>query len=288
MNPLSVQDVLRGAVAPTIVAAALAWLMGRGVASGLGLRYAGAAALAIGTLTGYALLSLGPLQPEAHWHWLPLVLMAGAFLGPLARATGISTLERYSLFAIVSFAAMFVLTPQWEGLQPPRSTHVLLWGALAAVAACSLDAAATRRPGPLLPALLTCTLCAGGVVLALSGNLRFAQILGAAAGSCFGVALVTARPSCATLAAGLALPWTLLAAGTMLSGHLHSFSEVPLASYLLTPAAPACAAIAGGVPLTRGRRISPWGQFAVGLVLCGAAAALAIIADAGGGGGGDW
>jgi hypothetical protein len=286
VNALSTSDLLYGVAAPAAIAALVAWLIGLCRESGQ--RHAGAAALAAGTLGGYFLLSLGPLEPESHWHWLPYVLVSAAAVGPVARGSGVHCVERIPLLALVSAAAMAVLVPTWEGLDPPRWSQVALWGSLAAVSAFLLDAAAARIAGAAVPLALAAASLCGAVVLALSGNLRFAQILGAATGACAGIALVAALRRGANLTTGIALPWTLLTAGAMLVGRVNSFSDVPLASYLLIPVAPTALLLRAVGPMSRWKGLRSWALLAIPLAICGMAVALALIADAGSGEAGDW
>ena len=126
------------------------------------------------------------------------------------------------------------------------------------------------------------TLLFGAALLATSGSLRFAQVLGAGAGALCGMAAAAwlgarARP---LALAGISLSFTVLLAGMMLVGRVNSFSSVPLASYVLIPVAPLFLWISFAGPLShlQGMKRATV-QFALALTPCAAALVLAALAE---------
>jgi hypothetical protein len=92
---------------------------------------------------------------------------------------------------------------------------------------------------------------AAAVVLALSGSLRFAQIALAMAAALFGIVIVAAVRRDESQLTGIALLFSVASVGCLLIGRVNSFSNVPLASYLMIPAAPLFAWCGCIAPLAR-------------------------------------
>ncbi len=236
--PFSLSDLLYGGVVPVLVAGVSCWLVQRSLPRDLGERYAATVAILAGFLTGYALLALAPWTPTAHWHWLPYALLGASVAGPIACAGSVRWFERIFLNIAVATVAGWLLVPTWEDLAPSRPVHVIAVVVCMTALAALLEPLARRMPGPLLPVILWLTMTAAAVVLALSGSLRFAQIGVAAAAACFGIMLVACSRRDTNSIAGIGLPFAVIIVGLLLIGRVNSFSNVPMAAYLLVPAAP--------------------------------------------------
>ncbi|QDS86030.1 hypothetical protein EC9_01880 [Rosistilla ulvae] len=278
----SIQDILYGGCLPAAVAVLVFVVMSRGLPEQVGLRYASASALTLGFLAGYAMLALGPWAAESHWHWLPYALLVASVAGPIAAAEGVHAVERWLLFAILGGTFAWFLVPEWDDLQPSWAVHASILTIYIACLAGGLESLARRMPGPLLPATLWMTLSATAVALALSGSLRFAQIALAGAAAMFGLAILAWFRPARTSLVGSGFAVAVLAAGSLLIGRVNSFSEVPLATYLLIPLAPLAlfASLAGPLSRVEGFKGVAF-RLALPILLLGVAVGLAIAAEAG-------
>jgi hypothetical protein len=128
--------------------------------------------------------------------------------------------------------------------------------------------------------VLVVTLIGGAIILALSGSLRFTQVLGAGAGALCGITQVVWLSSRDRSLAGISLSYTVLLAGMLIVGRVNSFSEVPLMSYVLLPFAPLSFWITSIGPLSRlqgTKRVLV--QIGLALAVCAAAVLLAALAE---------
>lgn len=249
--PFTLLDLLFGFGAPALVGVVVAALTQTLTSDESGNRFAASWALAGGFVLGYRLLALGPWIPDSHWHWLAYAVLFSAVLGPVSRAGGVRLAERCLLYATCALLAGTYLVPSWEDLNPSRGVYLVGWTAFVAVCASLLDPLTKRFAGRVLPLVLTFALIVEAVVLALAGSLRFAQIAGCGAGGMAGYALVACFYPQRDCCRGVALPFMVLSGGAMLVGYLNSFSDVPSASYLLTPIAPLFLWAAATGPLFR-------------------------------------
>jgi hypothetical protein len=207
----------------------------------------------IGFLVGYGLLSLGPWTATAHWHWLPFALIAAAITGPVVCAEGVRIFERSLVYWLVTTVAAWLLVPTWDDLDPSRAVYLSVFTVYVVVLTSLLEPLANRLVGPLLSLVLWATMTAAAVVLALSGSLRFAQIALASSAALFGILLVTCvqREAKPKPMVGGGFVFSLMSVGLLLIGRVNSFSEVPLISYLLIPAAPLTLWLTAVGPLSR-------------------------------------
>lgn len=235
--PFSATDLLYGFVTPAAVAGVALFLL-RLIPADVAQRSAATVALVGGCWAGYWLLSLGPWQPETHWHWLPWAVLMALATGPVSCARGVSSVEQVALCVLVSTVAAWSLVPTWPSLDPPRLAQAGALAGYAVILASLLGPLTKRFKGPFLPAVLAVTLLAAAIVLALSGSLRFAQIAGAGAGAMFGIGIAAQLDKKADSLRGAAMAFTLLTAGALYVGQVNSFSNVPLASFALVPLAP--------------------------------------------------
>ncbi|WP_417731947.1 hypothetical protein [Rosistilla oblonga] len=278
----SIQDILYGGCLPAVVAVFVFVVMSRVLPEQVGSRYASAAALTLGFFAGYAMLALGPWAAESHWHWLPYAVLITSVAGPIAAAEGVHAVERWLMFALLGGVVAWFLVPDWDDLQPSWAVHASVLAICIACLAGGLESLARRIPGPLLPATLWMTLSAAAVALALSGSLRFAQIALAGAAAMFGLAILAWFRPTKTSLVGCGFAVAVLVAGALLIGRVNSFSEVPLATYLLIPLAPLAlfASLAG--PLSRSEGFKGVVvRLALPILLLGIAVGLAIAAEAG-------
>ncbi|MCG8408676.1 MAG: hypothetical protein MI923_26020 [Phycisphaerales bacterium] len=282
--PFTIKDMIYGGVAPIIVACMLLLTLRRLLPRDLGERYSVSMATLAGFLVGYGLLSLAPWSPTAHWHWLPYALMAAAVVGAVVRAEGVRFFERLLMYLFVAIAAGWFLVPTWKDLVPSQTVHLILFVVYLVALVSLLEPLAERSTGPLLPLVLWITITAAAVVLALSGSLRFAQVALAGAGALFGVMLVTCfkRETGRETGrvTGAAFVFSMMAVGSLLIGCVHSFSEVPLASYLLVPAAPLALWSCEIGPLSRLTGVKRYFvAFSLPVTLLGSAVLLAVVAE---------
>lgn len=236
--PFTATDVLLGFMLPAVLAGGVFAILSCFSRMGLAGRFAPSVAFAFGFLLGYFCLKLGSPLPDRHWHWLPYVLLLPLVLGPVSVASGVSATERVLLYALTSAIAFGFLVPTWEDLEPSRRMQWIFSAAAVVLIASLLEPLSGKFRGSLLALVLFIATVFGAAVLALSGSLRFAQIAGAGAGALLGLAAVCRFDRDAVPLRGLALAWVLFAWGILHVGRVDSFSDVPLASYLLIPLSP--------------------------------------------------
>ena len=283
--PFTPKDIIFGGVMPGMVAATV-MLVVRRISRSDTDRHAASLATVSGFLVGYGLLSLAPWKPAAHWHWLPYALLVAAAVGPITCIERISRLERLVLYSLVALVAGCALVPSWEDLVPSRTVHLAVFTIYVVVSAFLLRPLLAKHTGPVLPVVLWATMTATAIVLALSGSLRFAQIALAMAGALFGIVVVASvwRDDC--YVNGVALMFSIATVGSLLIGRVNSFSEVPLASYLIIPVAPLSAWCGSMRPFSRLNGLKQTlARVALPLALLAIAVAMAGISefnDAGG------
>lgn len=284
--PFTPHDILYGGVLPAAVALTLMLILRRLLSDDVGERWTPALSLLAGLMTGYGLLSLGPLAPDAHWHWLPFVLAGATITGPVTALSELKSFERLLLVALISTVAAWFLVPEWDDLDPSRTTWLCGFVIFSVLLTSLLHPLERRRTGPLLPIVLWATLTAAAVVLALSGSLRFAQIALAGAASLFAIAIVALWRRDQSSTVGLSLPFCLLTIGILLIGRVNTFSDVPWASWLLVPMAPASLWLTSIGPVSRWtglRRTAA--ELLLPILILGGSILLAVLAegtDAGG------
>ena len=280
--PLTIKDILFGLVTPAITACATFTVIQCLFLGPYRTRYATSLAQLAGFLIGYRLLSLGPWMATSHWHWLPVALIAAAVVGPVSCADGVGWMERLLLYLLVALVSAWFLVPTWDDLAPSRIVHFAVWAPCVAVTAALLELLAKRSKDRILLTVLWATIVTTAVLLALSGSLRFAQIALAGAGSLFGIVITSWWRREAANMTGAGLQFSMLIVGSLLIGRVNSFSEVPLASYLLVPLAPISLWLFASGPLSN---IDGWKRSLAALVvpvgLFGSAIALAVMAQKG-------
>jgi hypothetical protein len=277
--PLSLKDLLYGGLVPAVVAFVV-WFLARLILKeNAAARYAPSLALVTGFATGYFLVGLGPWMVKSHYTWLPYVVAATVIVAPLAHASGVSWFERLLLYAVFAVVAAWLLVPDRKEMDPTRLQLLLTWGPGLVLTAFLLDGVIERFRGPLLPGLLTFTAICTAAVLGLSGNLRFAQMIGAGAAALGAITVATLWAKEVSLK-GISLPFATLIWGGMLIARMNTSSAVPLASYVIVPVAPLLMWAAVRGPLSRGAGfVAGLKKTALPVIACVVAVAMAAMAE---------
>ena len=277
--PLSLKDIGFGFVMPMLIAALLQAGLRRFSTGDLGTRYSASIAAAGGFLSGYVSLSLAPLWPTAHWHWVPFAMTLAAVTGPISLARGVTRFERILLALILASIAAWFLVPTWPDLQPDRGRYLCVFAASVVLLIALLEPLAKRFPGPLLPSLLGLSLAAAAGVLLLAGSLRFAQIAGMAVAAFWGCAVAIRLVSRASTFDGAAAFYSVTVTGLLLVGKVNSYAEVPVICYVLLPLAPLMLWTSVRGPLARLQGLSRLAcQVAIVVTPLAGAVIVAIIA----------
>lgn len=243
-------------------------------------RYAAVLAIAPGFAYGYFRLKLGPVDPDADWEFLPYALIGACAIGPAAVASGTTWFDRALLYAVSAAVLGWLIIPTWDDLEPSRQVYARVLVAYVVVVASCLEPAADKLPGPVAPAVMTFTCAGAAIVVALSDSARFGQIPGLAVGSFGGMTLAACLDRKQNSLRGAAPLIAGLLTGMMVIAKAMTFSEIPLASYLLIPAAPLLMCFAAVGPLaklTGFKRVLA--QLLPPLIAVGVAAGLAISSE---------
>jgi hypothetical protein len=231
-------------------------------------RLLAAAGVGLGWLVATFTLGLVPFLPESAqaWHWLPALVVAAIVAGRMPEAWPV----RVICAALLAVATAYALVPDWEDLAPRRIQIQTLLGA-AVFATALLDRPMRTTGGRASTILLALTAGAAAAVLELGGTGIFAQMAGALAAALLGISFAAHRPG---VGAGFMPIVAVLVPGLLATGRFHTYSQVPLASYLLVALAP----FAFALPIKAGwRRVLI--QAAVVLVAIGIAVGLAYHAE---------
>jgi len=256
---------------------------------------AGAIALGGGFFVGYALLRFAPLRPEQAWHWLPYAALLACAAGMAESLAKLPSATTWALRTAVAFVLGWLLIPSWPSIAPERAWWILalaagvllLWGVFSAV---------IERMPVLRQSFLLALMCvAAGVVLVQTGSAKFAQlagVMGAAMGAFWFVECIqrvrgggerppnAIRSFGASALRGAAPGIAVLLPGLTLNGYFSSYSEAPLASYLLVALAPAALYLTTIGPLKRlSTRASLVIQSAAVLAILSGALALTMTAE---------
>lgn len=278
--PFSATDALLGFLLPALCAGAVLAGFLRISRKDAARRFAPSIAYVSGLLLGYFLLKLGPYSPEAHWHWLPYAMLLALVIGPVSLAAGVTSFERVLLYALVAVIAGRLLVPDWEDLKPSPLAHLVFFAIYSTLLASVLESQRRHFSGSLIATVHLIAMAFAAGVLALSGSLRFAQIAGAGAGASAGLALACRFVPKDDSLQGVSLVYVLLLNGILLAGRVNSFSNVPLASYLLIPLAPLslCLMAQGRLAQWDGAKRTLAG-LGLPLIICIFALAIAAVAE---------
>ncbi len=274
-----------GLFAPAIVAAVVIWLCRRFCQRDIAERFACAVALVSGFCVAYFLFATIPgrfaaIIPAQHWHFLPYLAVAGAVLGPLQLARGVTGWQRWLLHATLALFAGWLLVPDWKSLAAIRLWCVSASFAVVFVLSVGLGALAARMPGRLLPLFLSLVSFVAAAVFGLTGTMTFAQLAGAVGAAMLGCTLVSSSDRSGAIVRGAAMPFAVLLGGLMIVGLLHSYPSDPRASFVLVLLAPMSLWLCEIPPMCRMRR--KW-RLAARIVIAGlplaAAVGLAVAAQ---------
>ncbi len=277
--PFSTADLLNGLCLPIVVSAVVCFSLNRFVPHRFLASLVPTTALVTGFESGYWSLSLGPLAPTAHWHWLPFLMLVPVVLAAVS-GEGKNLAQNLCLYVPAVIGAAWFLVPDWKTLEPSRMAHMVTWSIAVLTLAMCLQPMYERISIGVLNTTLTLIMATASVIVLLSGNLRFAQIAIAGVGSMVGITLAAMRSNRIGGNGGFAFGYLLLLCGTLLIGQVNSFSNVPLISYVMVAIAPL------GLWLTEFGPVSKWtgakrklAQLGMPLVICLAAVTLAALAD---------
>jgi hypothetical protein len=278
--PFSATDVLYGFVAPAIAAFVAYFLLRSVFAADVADRYATGLAFAVAVFVGNWLLALSPWHPTSSWHWLPYAVALAAIIGGAVEASGLRTVERIAIYAVIAIVAAWHLAPTRANLDPARGIQIATWAALVAVVATAI-APLPRFIGPaLLNAVLAFVCGFGAIVMIFSGSLRFAQLAGLGVGGMAGLAVAHVFPARPIARDAVALPLAVFLCGAMWIGYVNSFTSVPLASYLLVAISPLAMWIARLGPIAQLTGFKRVAVIAVaGIALAALGSVLAYLAE---------
>ncbi|QDU95239.1 hypothetical protein [Lignipirellula cremea] len=238
--PFTVNDLFFGVLLPALLVLVILFAMSRVKALAAVEGLLAPLALAIGFEAGYWMLGLGPASPTSHWHWLAYVVGLGVLAGALAQAFGGKLPLTVGLFLPCTLACGWWLIPTWDSLEPSREVHLAVWTvATTALVAGGHPIFMREQKADRLAAVIVVFLLvtAASILLVLADSLRFAQMAMALSGAIAGLVVAVAADASRKPLLGI-LPFTVIAlCGLLLIGQVNSFSGVPLASYLLIPAA---------------------------------------------------
>lgn len=238
--PFSAADFVWGVAAPAIVSGVVFLAVGRLGRGDAASRQAAALAVTAGFLAAYVAYDWAPLAPKESWQWLPYLAVAAAIVAPAGLAQGIGRIERGALFLVLGAAAAWFLVPDWKEIEPTRHRHMLTLGAGTWLLCWFWDATAGRIRGGAMPISVFFAASAGAAVLGFAGILKFVHLAAALAAGVAGWLLASLIRSRETSFRGATAACAVLLGGLMYSGRVSSYSGVPLASYVLVPAAPVC------------------------------------------------
>lgn len=243
-------------------------------------RYAAVLAIAPGFAYGYFRLELGPIDPDTDWEFLPYALIGACAVGPVAAVKGTTWFDRGLLYGVAGAALAWLVVPQWPDLEPSRLVYSLVLGGYMVVVASCFEPAADKLPGPVAPATMAFTCAGAAVVAVLSGSARFGQTPGLAAGAFAGITLAACFDRKHNALRGAAPLITGLLGGKMLLARASSFDPLPLACYVLIPAAPLLMCFAAFGPLGKLTGFKrALAQLLPPLIAVGVAAGLAISSE---------
>ncbi len=227
-----------GVLVPAAVAALGLWLA---------LRLGGGEPLGVGAglAAGFAALAASQsdwsfLHPQESWDWLPALALLAVVAATAEQALKQTTFSRWSLRFVVAALATVALTNSQlkRGPLPPYLIGAIPLAVLVLWAVLGL--AVSRRPGGLVPALLTAAVFAAAALGEMGGFLTVAQAAGVVGAALAGWAVIAwRRPLPGVCRAGVAVFAVLLPAVVFVAAF-NRVSDVPPASYLLVLAAPLC------------------------------------------------
>lgn len=269
--PFTARDMILGGLIPAAVAAVIGLLSAMCLSREYSRSIAVNWAIAIAFFVGIRLLNLSPWKPASHWHWLPYIGLACAFLSPLTVHRNVFI--RCASAWIVTYAAAFLLVPDWDDLPASRTTTIFVLAAAEFVLWILLTALVTKSDSRILFPVLSASLIGAAAILSLAGSLRFGQIGGCLAAGFLGFAIVQFLNHKAESSPDVTLPFVVIGCGVLSVGYLNldssSDTSVPAICFLLPPLAPVSVWLASTV--------KPLAALPRGLRICAAIAIAACI-----------
>ena len=218
-------------------------------------------ALVIGAIPfwGYW-LNLGPLWPEENWQWLVWLALLSCLINTIAGSKWILWIS-YTLFVIL---AAWRLVPDFERLTDQRWYWLVVFPIVLLISLDSTILLSHRLVGPSLPFCFLLATFAAAMLIFCASLGKSAQLTGILAGVMAGCFVASFCFPTRSLLSTLAPGWAVLYPGLLIEGRLYSFSEVPLASYILLLCAPLMIWLTAIPPL---RKMKPVWRTALSLLL---------------------
>ena len=220
------------------------------------------AALAVAAVPLWCILlfQAGSLKPQENWEWLP-------WLGVLACRINATSSNKWILgilYILFALLATWLLVPEFERLAPERPYWLIAVPLMLLVSLGSSTGLSHRLAGPALPFVLLLATFAAALLAFAAAIAKFAElgliVTGMLAGCCVASFCFPSRPLTSAIAPG----WSVLYPGFLIEAKLYSYSEVPLASYILLLCAPLTIWLTAIPPL---RKMKPVWRTVLTLVL---------------------
>lgn len=275
--PFSLNDVVLGGVLPAIVAAMLSLALRRWQTNDRLRNVATVVPFLAGFLAGYWSLSLGKIAPQSHWEWLPWVMLLTLSRCVPGFSGSDSARQRVILTTFIAAISSWLLVPTWDHLEPSRLTYGIILTAGVVLVVTVLEPLTRQFPPVIFLCLLGVVLNSAAMILAIAGSLRFSQMAICGVAAIIGMAIAGSVGTRQCIVVGIAMPFGLLISALMFAGQANSFSDVPLACYILPPLAPLTLWLAVRGPLSKFGGSARWLVLSAPLVVCLMAVATAYI-----------
>ena len=235
---MALKDELWPVLAGDVLAPALvsSWLLFRGAVWRRGWMGQCGAVLAVAAawLVGNWQRELFPWHPEKQWEWLPRIAAGVMLVGFVGRLPQVPRLDRWTLYAVASVVAAWMLTP--TDVQATTPWAVWLFGGTFFVEWVVLDALAEAAPGGAVAMGVALLLFASGSVVFCAG---WGSVSEAAIRMGCGFAGLVLVAWWFRVDIGAAVPAGIVfVMGLLFAGYNNLESNVPLTSFLLPALAP--------------------------------------------------
>jgi hypothetical protein len=246
------------------------WVPWLGTAAG---RCASALALAVGFVTGVALLQVAPLVPVASWQWLPS-LAAGA---AAAELLDVLLSLGWTLRAVVAVVCAALLVRSLDEQAPLNQEFLAGITATILLSWVVLDLLGRRLTEPRLAWVLCLQAMAAAVVVESAGFGKLAQMSGVLAAVFGGLALTWWRREAPGAIQGIVPGGAILLPALVWNGYFYNFTEMHWASFWLVLLTPLLLLVVSCLPFpVWARRWRPWLQALAVLVPLGLAVVSAV------------
>lgn len=226
-----------GVVLPAAIALTMSLMAARILPVSSVVRHAAVVGFAAAFFVGYVLLpDWAELVPSRHWHWLPYLAIAAGVIGPVGRADGVFTAERWLLHALLSIVVAWLIVPTWASLEPPRSAYVPALACYLVLLMSLLEPLAERVPTVRFSMLLSLSAFTVALCVAVFVSVNYGRLAGLAGSALAGLALANWISRRDWNVAGLAPAYAGVLGGVAFVGAIEP--QEPLLGNLLVPAAP--------------------------------------------------